>query len=56
MASVFVLQHVHERDNGEDDIKFIGAYSSHEQAQAAVERLSRLPGFADSATGFHTDE
>jgi len=55
MASVFVLQHVHSRDDGEEDVKFIGVYSSREQADAAVTRMSRLPGFADAPDGFHVD-
>src|SRR5215470_17597806 len=45
MASVFVLQHVHSREDGVEDVKFIGVYSSREKAQAAVARLGRLPGF-----------
>jgi hypothetical protein len=56
MASVFVLQHVHTRENGSEDVKFIGVYSSREKAQAAVARLGCLPGFADAPDGFHIDE
>jgi hypothetical protein len=56
MASVFVLQHVHEREDGSEDVKFIGVYSSREKAQAAVARLRQLPGFADAPDGFHIDE
>lgn len=56
MASVFVLQHVHSRDNGDEDVKFIGVYSSREKADAAVGRLTRLPGFSDAPDGFHVDE
>ena len=56
MASVFVLQHVHSREDGVEDVKFIGVYSSREKAQAAVARLGRLPGFADAPDGFHIDE
>ena len=56
MASVFVLQHVHSQEDGVEDIKFIGVYSSREKAQAAVARLSRQPGFADAQGGFHIDE
>jgi hypothetical protein len=56
MSSVFVLQHVHSRDDGVEDVKFIGVYSSREKAQQAVARLSRLPGFADAPDGFHVDE
>lgn len=56
MASVFVLQHVHTREDGVEDVKFIGVYSSREKAQAAVARLGRLPGFVDAPDGFHIDE
>ena len=56
MASVFVLQHVHAREDGVEDVKFIGVYSSREKADAAVARLSRLPGFSDAPDGFHVDE
>ena len=56
MASVFVLQHVHIQEDGVEDVKFIGVYSSHAKAQAAVTRLSRLPGFVEAPDGFHIDE
>jgi homoserine kinase type II len=56
MASVFVLQHVHSLDDGAEDVKFIGVYSSREKAQEAVARLAGLPGFADAPDGFHIDE
>ena len=56
MASVFVVQHVHSREDGVEDVKFIGVYSSREKAQAAVARLGRLPGFAEAKDGFHIDE
>jgi hypothetical protein len=56
MASVFVLQHVHEREDGGEDVKFIGVYSSRERADAAVVRLGRLPGFSGALDGFHVDE
>jgi len=56
MTSVFVLQHVHSREDGVEDVKFIGVYSSHEKAAAAVARLNCLPGFSDASDGFHVDE
>jgi hypothetical protein len=39
MVSVFVLQHVHAREDGDKDVKFIGVYSSREKAESAVTRL-----------------
>jgi hypothetical protein len=56
MASVFVLQHVHSREDGVEDVKFIGVYSSREKAQEAVVRMSCLPGFVDAQDGFYIDE
>jgi homoserine kinase type II len=56
MVNVFVLQHVHTGDEGVEDVKFIGVYSSREKAEAAVRRLSAQPGFSDTADGFHIDE
>ena len=56
MVSVFVLQHVHTQEDGGEDTKFIGVYSSREKAQAAVACLGRLPGFVDAPDGFYIDE
>jgi hypothetical protein len=56
MASVFVVQHVHSREDAREDVKFIGVYSSREKAQESVSRMSRLPGFTDARDGFHIDE
>jgi hypothetical protein len=56
MANVFVLQHVHSREARSEDVKLIGVYSSREQADAAMARLSPLPGFSDAPDGFHIDE
>jgi hypothetical protein len=54
-VDVFVVQHVHELPGGEESVKFIGVYSSEAQAQAAVQRLTPQPGFAETAAGFHVD-
>lgn len=56
MTSVFVLQHAHALEDGDEDIKFIGVYSSRENAEAAVTRISRESGFSDDPDGFHIDE
>ena len=52
---VFVLQHVHELSDGEEDVKMIGVYSTHEQAELAVVRSRTLPGFHDAPDGFCID-
>ena len=56
MSRVYVLQHVHSLDDGAEDVKFIGVYSSRENAQAAIARLCLAPGFSDAPAGFHIDE
>lgn len=56
MKSVFVVQHAHELDDGSDEVKFIGVYSTRAKAESVVERLTREPGFSDAADGFHIDE
>ncbi|HET6576403.1 MAG TPA: hypothetical protein VFG68_22580 [Fimbriiglobus sp.] len=56
MASVFVLQHVHSREDGSEDVKIIGVYSSREKAESAVTRLRYRPGFSDAPDGFPIDE
>ena len=56
MTKVYVLQHVHSADDGAEDVKFIGVYSSRENAQAAITRLRQAPGFSETPAGFHIDE
>ena len=53
---VFVVQHVHELRNEEEDVKMIGIYSTREKAEAVVERLRLQPGFCEVPTGFHIDK
>ena len=47
MRNVFVVQHLHVLAEGDEDSKFIGVYSTHENARRAVERLRLAPGFRD---------
>jgi hypothetical protein len=56
VTKVYVLQHVHSLEDGEEDVKFIGVYSSRENAEAAIIRLGQAPGFADALDGFYIDE
>ena len=51
-----MLQHVHSADDGAEDVKLIGVYSSQANAQAAITRLRRAPGFSEAPAGFHIDE
>jgi hypothetical protein len=56
LTKVYVLQHAHSLEDGAEDIKFIGVYSSRENAEVAITRLSQAPGFSDAPAGFHIDE
>ena len=56
MTRAYILQHVHATENGGEDVKLIGVYSSRDTAQAAVARLSQVAGFRDDVAGFHIDE
>jgi hypothetical protein len=54
MTEVFILQHEYELD-GHDEAKLIGVYSSRSEAEAAITRLSKQPGFSDHPDGFCID-
>lgn len=49
---VFALWHVHEFDDGAEDLKFIGCFSSSEKAESARALLLAQPGFRDHPAGF----
>ena len=52
MELAYLLQH--ERPDAED-VKVIGVYSSQLEAEAAIKRLSKQPGFRDYLGGFTID-
>jgi len=56
MESVFVLLHVHEMPEQEDDEKLIGVYRTKDDAEAAILRLRDKPGFREATDGFAIDE
>lgn len=49
---VFILHHIHTFDDGEEDVKLIGVYSSKALAIAAISRLQKQPGFSETPEGF----
>lgn len=49
---LFVVEHLHIQDSGDEDVKLIGIYSTKEAARQAVERLKLKPGFCDTPDGF----
>jgi hypothetical protein len=52
---VFLLRHVHELPDGEEDVKLIGVYSSRVLAEEAQKRAEMQPGFHETPTGFIID-
>lgn len=44
---VFVVQHLHTRPGGIEDVKLMGVYRTADAAKAAVGRLTKMPGFID---------
>ena len=52
---VYVLQHLHELDDGSSDVKLIGIYGTEQDAIAARKRLSAAPGFKESPECFAID-
>lgn len=47
MDTVFVVEHLHTQDDGEEDWKRIGIYRTQADALAAIERAKKLPGFSE---------
>ena len=52
MITVFQLSHVHEFDDGHEDFKLIGIYSSRAHAESALGRVRNQPGFRSCPEGF----
>lgn len=55
MKTAFILQHSYELE-GVEEIKFIGVYSSEEEASKAIKRLKEKPGFVNWQESFFIDE
>lgn len=56
VTGVFLALHTHEFEDGHEDVKVIGVFSSREKAEAVVSRLRREAGFRDHPAGFVTLE
>ena len=39
---IYVLQHSYELENGYEETKFLGVFSSFEKAKAAIEQVSKV--------------
>ena len=56
MTILYHLVHEYVMENGEDEIKNLGVYSTRERAQEAITRYWTLPGFRDHPDGFKVYE
>ena len=52
---IYLVQHVHSTEEGEEDVKIIGIYSTKEEAENAVRRLQSKPGFSSQPDNFYID-
>jgi hypothetical protein len=55
LPKVFVLQHARPKEDGDEDVKLIGVYTSQAAAEAAIARLRKQPGFSEYPDDFHLD-
>jgi hypothetical protein len=55
MDSVFLIWHVHQFPDREDDEKLIGVYRTETDAQDAIQRLRDKPGFQETPDRFVVD-
>lgn len=55
MKTVFILKHSYEL-NGQDEIKFIGVYSTYEMAELVINRLKDKNGFRHRPEAFTISE
>lgn len=55
VIEVYILHHVRELADYEDEVKLIGVYSSEELARAAISQIQDQPGFCDFKEGFSID-
>jgi hypothetical protein len=53
---IYVLMHIHVMPDGSKHEKRIGYYSSRKNAQSAMTRACKLPGFCDLPDGFEIVE
>lgn len=56
MRTVFMLWHVHEFEDGHEDVKLLGVFSSKDKAEAALHEVEYQPGFKELPDGFSISE
>jgi hypothetical protein len=56
MKSVFIVHHVHEFEDGHEDHKIIGVFTTQEAAAVALAQVKDQPGFKECLQGFEITE
>jgi hypothetical protein len=56
MNAVYIVWHTNTINDDQEDVKTIGVYSSREEAEKAVARLSKARGFSEHVDGFEISE
>lgn len=56
LKEVYVLHHVHEFEDSQEDVKLLGVFSSEAKAKEVIERYKKMPGFQNYPDGFSTDK
>ena len=52
---VYILQHSYEVHGGYEETKILGVFSSIEEAESAVLKYKKLPGFKEKINDFYVD-
>jgi hypothetical protein len=55
-VDLFVLSHVHEFEDGHEDLKIIGIYQTRIAAESVLSWIRDQPGFRDNPEGFSIGE
>ncbi len=56
LEEVYVLHHVREYENGGEDVKLLGIFSSERKAEEEIKHYKRLEGFKKHPEGFSIDK
>lgn len=56
MKKIFILQHSYELENGCDETKLLGVFSSFEKAVQVIQEYKNLPGFKNRPDDFYIDK
>jgi len=56
METAYTLQHVSREDTDNEDVKFIGVFSSEKKALACAAKMKKLKGFKKFPDNFYIDK